>query len=59
MVIAVAVEVHCTNRSCGYVVRNKRPRFIGEDYGRGGRWQCRQCGEFTVRGVLPSGGDVT
>lgn len=59
MVIAAAVEVYCSNKSCPHLVHNGRPRFIGDYLGTYTRQQCRVCGKFTVRGSLPSGGDVT
>lgn len=49
-------EIFCENKRCPHALTSKdrRPRFIGENWGGGGRWQCKSCSGFVTRGVCPA-----
>lgn len=52
MTTLTAVEVFCSNVNCHSTRVHGEPRFIGEDGGAGGRWQCLSCRKWTIR--IPS-----
>lgn len=47
--VIISIEVFCSNRNCPNVLYNGVPRFVGEDGGLGGRWQCLKCHKWTTR----------
>lgn len=49
MQVTISIKVFCPNNFCPKYLHDHNRRFIGEDGGLGGKWQCSRCNKWTER----------
>lgn len=50
--VQIGLEVLCSNDRCPKYARTRKRRYIGMDGGKGGKWQCANCNQWTFRSAI-------